>query len=313
MLSRIAESMYWIGRYLERADDTARVLDAHLRLPEEDPLVEPAQAGELLLQVLDCPVDEPVTEAVVMRRLCHDLACPASVVASLRGARESAARARETLPSEVWEGINTSWHGVQRGQLGTMRPTSAFRWVRDRCAVITATAETTMTRDEGWYFLVLGRSVERIDMTARIVQWAALQQGAPAWAIALRSSGAYHGYVQSGLVKGVERDSVGYLLLDRQSPRSLISTFDEGLDALAQLEDSQTRAMRSETGLVLGQVRARLEYRDRASLLDDLPERMAQVQREVATTHEAISRRYFEGAVAAQWVQGAFGTPGQES
>ena len=145
MLSRIAESLYWIGRYLERAEDTARILDVHLYLTVEDPLADTQAAARLLLSVMGVPAPENVSASIVMQRLCYDTGSPSSILASLKGARESARRSRETVPTEMWESINTTWHAVQQGQLGTMRPAVAFRWVRERCAVITATADSTMS------------------------------------------------------------------------------------------------------------------------------------------------------------------------
>lgn len=307
MLSRIAESLYWIGRYLERAEDTARILDVHLNLGVEDILADTEEAGKLLLSVMGVPVDGPTTTASVLRRLCYDPESPSSILAALRDARESARRSRETVPTEMWESMNTTWHAVQHGQLSSMRPATAFRWVRERCAVITATADSSMTHDQGWHFLVLGRSLERIDMTARLVEAAALTTATSsfAWTTALRSSGAHHAFVLSGQDQDSDDEAAAFLLLDRLFPRSLLSTLDTALKALSVLEGGPSRqAFDSEPARLLGQVRANLEFRERQALLDDLPERMTTLQKTCAAADAAISRRYFEGAVAAQWLGG---------
>lgn len=98
MLSRIAESLFWIGRYLERAEDTARMLDVHLQMAVDDPVANPRAGARLLLTVMGAS-DGPghVDQDSVMRRLCHDPDSPSSVVSAIVGARESARRSRETV------------------------------------------------------------------------------------------------------------------------------------------------------------------------------------------------------------------------
>ena len=91
-----------------------------------------------------------------------------------RRARESARRARETLSVPMWEVINTTYRAIPSGPLPAARPPGVFQWVRERAALINGTADATMTRDEGWHFLMLGRCVERADMTSRLVATASL-------------------------------------------------------------------------------------------------------------------------------------------
>ncbi len=306
MLSRIAESLYWIGRYLERAEDTARILDVHLYLTVENPLADPQAADRLLLSVMGVPAAEDAASSAVMQLLCYDTRSPSSILASLRGARESARRSRETVPTEVWEAVNTTWHAVQRGQLSAMRPAVAFRWVRERCAVITATADSTMSRDLGWQFLALGRSLERVDMTARLVEAAALTTSASAWSTALRSTGAHHAFVQRAFDQDSDLEAVEFLLLNRLFPRSVLTTLDTAIDALHVLETGSPKlAYDGEAARLLGQARARLEFHERTQMLDDLSERMTALQSACAGADAAITRRFFEGAVAPQWHEGA--------
>ena len=306
MLSRIAESLYWIGRYLERAEDTARILDVHLYLTVEDPLADTQAAARLLLSVMGVPAPENVSASIVMQRLCYDTGSPSSILASLKGARESARRSRETVPTEMWESINTTWHAVQQGQLGTMRPAVAFRWVRERCAVITATADSTMSRDLGWHFLVLGRNLERADMTARLITTAIASSGsAAAWANVLRGCGAHHAFIRTygGTVN--DRDAAEFLLLDRLFPRSLVYTLQTAEQSLAELDLGERRTgFESDAQRQLGTARASLEYRRTSEVLEGLPDRMARLQVRLNQAGSAISQRYFEGATAAQWIGG---------
>lgn len=303
MLSRIAESLYWIGRYLERAEDTARLLDAHLYLTVEDPIADPDAAARLLLSVMGVPPSrEGSAASTVMQTLCFDVGSPSSILAALQGARESARRSRETVPTEMWESINTTWHAVRYGQLAAMRPAAAFRWVRERCAIITATADGTMSHDPGWHFLILGRSLERIDMTARLVEAAALTTSASAWSTALRSTGAHHAFVLRGADQDSPEEAVAFLLLDGLFPRSLITTLNTALEALVTVEAGLSLPpFGSEPARLLGQARAQLQFKDRAALLHGLPDEMTSLQKACGLADAAISRQFFEGAVAPEW------------
>ncbi|MEQ1736754.1 MAG: alpha-E domain-containing protein, partial [Rhodoglobus sp.] len=109
MLSRIAESLFWIGRYIERSDGTARILDVHLQLLLEDPWIEEDLACRALLSVMGSDVPEGVelNRESVLNILAIDRSEPASIAYSLGAARENARRAREIVSTELWECLNT--------------------------------------------------------------------------------------------------------------------------------------------------------------------------------------------------------------
>ena len=109
MLSRIAESLFWIGRYVERADVTARILDVQTQLLIEDPFVDEEESCRLLLGIMGVEHDGPVDQRVMLRLLLSDGSSDSSIVATLGAARESARRARETLSTDMWSAINTTW------------------------------------------------------------------------------------------------------------------------------------------------------------------------------------------------------------
>jgi uncharacterized alpha-E superfamily protein len=307
MLSRIAESLFWIGRYLERAEDTCRIVEVHLQLLLDDPSVDSEAAGASLLAVMGVEVPDQVDNAAVMRSLCFDDTSPCSIAAALGGARESARRARETVSTEMWESINTTWNSVRNGRLRLMRPTSAFKHVRERCAVISGTADGTMSHDEGWHFLVLGRSIERADMTARLISAASSTSGTQsAWNNVLRGCGAHHAFVRTYGGVTTDRDAAEFLLLDRLFPRSLVHTLATAEQALAALDSGERRAgIEDDAQRLLGTARAALEYRPPGQVLDDLPRRMSELQWVCNQASAAIAQRYFEGATAAMWRGGA--------
>lgn len=310
MLSRIAESLFWIGRYLERAEDTCRIVEVHLQLLIDDPSVDSDAAAATLLAVMGSPVaPSELTDSneTVMAQLCWDADAGCSIAAAIGGAREAARRARETISTEMWEAINTSWIAMRGNRLQRMRPATAFKYVRERCAVISGTADQTMSHDDGWHFLTLGRSLERVDMTARMISTAAVTAGSQsAWPNVLRGCGAHHAFVRTygGVVS--DREAAEFLLLDRLFPRSVVYTLTAAEEALAQLEPGTRRTGFSDDARrLLGTARANLEYQRPERILAELPQRMADLQRSCYQASEAITSRYFSAAAAASWQEGA--------
>ncbi len=305
MLSRIAESMFWIGRYVERAEDTARILDVQTQLLLEDTALDEEAACRGLLShmgVEDVP-DGPVGLARMLDMLAYDTTSPVSVASALMAARESARRARETLSVPMWEVINTTHLAITSGHFQSRRPPGVFQWVRERAALINGTADATMTRDEGWHFLVLGRSVERADMTSRLVATASLAHGASSpWSTTLRACGAYEAFLRTYRGVETERASAEFLLLDRLFPRSVLFALNRAEQCLVNLEAGGQRAgFQNEAMRLLGRMRAELEYRSLSELMADLPNEMERLQRTCANATEAVTRRYFAGAEAMSW------------
>lgn len=305
MLSRIADALFWIGRYLERAEDTCRIVEVHLHQSLDDPTLDEGQAANDLFLLMGQPADE---KPDVLAKLCYDEASPVSFLAALGSARESARRARETVSTEVWESINTTWLAVRGGRLQRMRPASMFKFVRERCAVISGLADSTMSHDEGWLFLTLGRSIERIDMTSRLLSTPSVTSNSQrAWDHVLSGCGAHHAFVQRYGALASDRDAAEFLMLDRLFPRSLIYTLNTAVESLAQLGPSGLRIRPDDPAMrLLGAARASLEYLPPDEILRDLPDEMARLQVVCTQATQAISERYFEGSAAAEWVGGAW-------
>lgn len=303
MLSRIAESMFWIGRYVERAEDTARILDVQTQLILEDPGADEETTCRQVLSIMGVEVepDLPMNTDTVLRLLAYDREAPSSIAATLAAARESARRARETLSTSMWEAMNTTYRAIPSGQFRSLRPPTAFRWVRDRAAQINGIAEATMTRDEGWQFLVLGRSIERADMTARLVATASLASGS-AWGTTLRACGAYEAFLRTYKGLETERGAAEFLLLDRLFPRSVVFGLSRAEQCLEHLEAAGQRAgFQNEAQRLLGRTRAELEYRSLSDVVADLPMEMERLQRTCALATDAVTRRYFSGSQATEW------------
>ena len=308
MLSRIAESMFWIGRYVERAEDTARILDVQTQLILEDSGIDEVTTCRTLLSIMGVEDEDASTLAGVdmaqmLDMLCYDPSSPVSIASALGAARESARRARETLSVPMWEAINTTYRAIPSGQFHAQRPPAIFQWVRERAALINGTADATTVRDEGWHFLMLGRCVERADMTSRLVATAAVSGGIGApWTTTLRACGAYEVFLRTYRGLESERGAAEFLLLDRLFPRSVVFALNRAEQCLDNLEASSQRAgFQNDAQRLLGRMRAELEYRSLTDLMNDLPPQMERLQRTCAQATEAVTRRYFAGSEALVW------------
>ena len=305
MLSRIAESMFWIGRYVERAEDTARILDVQTQMILEDATLDQDEICHGLLSIMgveDTP--EHVDLSYVLNKLAYDPTSPVSIAAAIGAARESARRARETLSVPLWEVINTANRDIVSGQFGARRAPGVFQWVRERAALINGTADATMTRDEGWQFLMLGRCVERADMTSRLVATASITSSTTAqWTNTLRACGAYEAFLRTYRGQETERAAAEFLLLDRLFPRSVVFSLNRAEVCLDNLENSGQRAgFQNDAQRLLGRTRAELEYRSLSDVVADLPSEMGRLQRTCALAPEAVTRRFFAGSEAMSWL-----------
>ena len=208
VLSRIAESLFWIGRYVERADDTARLLDVHVQILLEDPWAEEDLACRSLLSVMDRaapPAHVEVGREYVLDMLAYDRFAPSSIAGSLVSARENARRAREIISTELWECLNATWNQLP-SHMRPARPHDYFTWVRERAAIVAGIMDSATSRDDTWNFMVLGRSIERADMTARLLTTRALAGSAgPSWTTLLRSCGAHEAFLRMYRGSGVRR------------------------------------------------------------------------------------------------------------
>lgn len=302
MLSRIAQSLFWIGRYLERADDTARILDVQMQVLIEDPGMDERTSCQQLLSVMGVEdyTGQP-NRWMMLDLLAHNPDSPVSIAAAIGAARESSRRARETLSTDIWAAINTTWRGLSTAR--AMRPPDMFSWVRNRTAMISGIADSTMSRDDGWHFYMLGRSIERVDMTARLLSTAALASGPQvAWPTTLRACGAYESFIRA--YRGIEADrqAAEFLLLDRWFPRSIVSSLAEAERALSKLDSSGQRSgFGDEAQRLLGRARTELEYRPLADIVFDLPVEMERLQRSCAAASDAVSARYFAESEVHTW------------
>lgn len=305
MLSRIAESLFWIGRYVERADGTARLLDVHLQLLLEDPWVDEDTACRSLLDVIgsDSHYPNQLTRQDLLNVLSADRTEASSIASSLNAARENARRVREIVSTELWECLNTTRSRMPR-KVSIERAHDFFGWVRERTALAIGIVESSTSRDEAWTFFTLGRSLERVDMTARLLATSELTEASgPSWTTILRSCGAYEAYLRTYRGVPSAANAAEFLLLDRIFPRSVTFALDRAERCLSDLAPGAERLGTSDVATrQLGQLRTNLQYRSAPDILANLTEEMVGLQEGVSEISEAIRAKYFPVNAMPTWI-----------
>jgi uncharacterized alpha-E superfamily protein len=281
MLSRTADHLYWMARYMERAENTARMLDVNYQtalLPQSDDKAEQGWSGLLSISELTQPFAKKYSEVTarnVMDFMVRDADNPSSIVACLRAARENARAVRGALTTEVWETQNQTWLDFNRALKDAAferDPSDFFEWVKIRSHQSRGVAVGTMLMDDSLHFLRIGTFLERADNTARLldVKFHALTGdyfGAANikesqevdfyhWSAILRSVSGFEIYRK--VYRNVIRpERVAELLILRPDmPRSLAACMNETLLNLEQVANEQS----SETLRRAGRLRSDLKY-----------------------------------------------------
>lgn len=176
MLSRVADSLYWMSRYLERAEHTARVLDVHLNLMLEQP-AESSQGRWTRVRAtlgIETPAQVPLEEEThaILDELAFHPGNKNSIVSFIMSARDNARQVREQISSEMWEQLNRLFHEVRRAEHGDPLegdPLEFLHAVKEGAHLFQGLTDSTMSHGEGWHFIQLGRALERTASTANLV------------------------------------------------------------------------------------------------------------------------------------------------
>lgn len=257
MLSRVAETLYWIGRYLERAENTARLVSVNTNVML-DLTADVTPGWEPIINLLGCREayferHPEITERRVVHFLIAERDNPGSIIATLALARENARTVREVLPREVWEYLNELFHETEQCLNPSVPKNSrhAFltRVIRG-VHTITGMLAGSMNHDPAFAFMNLGRKLERADMTTRIIDIHA--DATPAdevgdlrpfndavWMTILKTLGAYQMYRQSMQVRLSRRMVLDFLFKHAEFPRAIAYCFENIRYRLVELPNSQ--------------------------------------------------------------------------
>ncbi len=308
MLARLAELIYWTGRYVERADDTSRIVDAYVHRIAEDPFGDSGVTCRSLFATLGMDVDAnaSVTIETVLDRLVFDAESPSAITGALLAAYENARRVREVISSEMWICLNATRNDLaaQRDEASRVGPASYLKFIRERSALFAGLTDATISHDETWWYLVLGRSLERIDMTARLLQGRLFAADhSPDWLTLLRAAGAMESYLRSAVRRSDPEAIAAFLLLDREFPRSAYHSLTVADHCLDQLTRASTHLdIVNEARRTIRTTQSRLEYMDPKTLLNSLAEILTLLETTSATANDQITSSYFRQVVATSWM-----------
>ncbi len=275
MLSRVADSIYWMSRYIERAENMARFVTANQHLMLDLPSGIPSQWEPLVETTGDVEAFRMTYSAADEEEVCwfltFDAANPNSILSSLRTARENARSIRETLSSDLWLEVNELYLYVQHQASQSKSPLVVFlRHVIRACHSIEGAAYATLSFGEAWHFSRIGRMLERADKTTRILDiryfMAVASDGGDEspgedlhWTAVLRSVSALEMYRQKNGMVRPER-AAEFLLLDAAFPRSVRNCLRRADASLHSVTGSPTRTFRNEAERRLGRLTAELDY-----------------------------------------------------
>lgn len=314
MLSRVADSIYWMSRYVERAENIARFVNVNLSLML-DQQTEGQNQWEALVQITgDLEVFTSkygeATMPNVINFLTFDREYPNSIYSCVRAARENARTVREVISSEMWEYLNRLFlkvrdHASNPDALLSDKANEFFTEVRLAGNLFDGITDNTMTHNEGWHFCRLGRLLERADKTSRLIDVKYFMLlpsisdiGTPydelQWSALLRSASAYEMYrKRHGRItpKGI----IDFLILDHEFPRAMLYCISKSEESLHDITGTPRGAYSNVAEQRIGSLRSDLAFTSSTDILKKgLHEFIDAFQNSINLVDSSIYKTFFE-------------------
>jgi len=313
MLSRVADSLYWMSRYLERAEHTARLIDVDLQLRLDQ---SPEAGTGRWLRLLEAsqvagPPDGKIDAATLTHVLTLDRANASSILSCVAAARENLRQVREQCSTEMWEQLNRLYlqvNSTTAGEAWLLNSHVFFRAVQDGAHLFQGVTDSTMSHGEGWQYIQLGRFVERTDELARLVgtyfkrlphplDQAVESEEYLEWVGLLKSCAAFESYCKTYTAEIRPLRVAEFLLLNPEFPHSVRFSVDmvhAALRAIGQLTERKA----DQPERLAGRLRATLSF----SQIDEIMASGASgyvdsVRWQCAQAHTAIHQVYFDYSV----------------
>lgn len=312
MLSRVANSVFWMSRYIERAENVARAIDVNLDLTLDlegsvehqwEPLITTSGNRDAFLQRFGV-----ATQANVIKFMAFDKGNANSILSCVSAARENARSVRAMISSEMWEEVNKFYLRVREAAAHGWRPDEAhqgfFGEIRRASELLAGVTDASMSHGEAWHFYRLGKLLERADQTSRILdvkyflllpspedvgtpldtsQWAALLKSASA----LEMYRKVHGRITPSQV-------ADFLILDRHFPRAIHFCLIKAEESLYAITGAAPGTFRNKAEKLLGRLRAELDYTQIHDIIGQgLHEYLDQFQRKLNVVGDAILETFF--------------------
>lgn len=316
MLSRAADSLYWMSRYLERAETTSRLIYNQFNLVLEQQSPELAeQHWARLFRTLNTPLPsgegdglrDPTQQRIFI--LTHDRTNPNAILSGISAARENARQVREQISTEMWEQLNRLYLDLRQTNpdaIWQAQPHEFFRGIENTICLFRGITGSTMYHDEGWIFMQMGLYLERITGTVSLLQNFFDEVGqfrreprADEYLRGLsllRSCLAFEAYCRIYTPTVLPRNVAEFLILDESLPRSLRFCADRLQSSLISLGESapgQQRGQRLQR--LVGRLQARLRYGQIDEILaDGLTLYLQEILRSCDLIHDAIYQTYIQ-------------------
>jgi uncharacterized alpha-E superfamily protein len=310
VLSRVADSIYWMNRYMERAENTARFIDVNLNLMLDLPPGSNEQWEPLVRTTADLPLFREhyreSTRSNVCEFLSFDPDNPNSIIRCVHAARENARSVRDTISSEMWEQVNTFHLMVRHAAFARNREDYHLFYsrVKHEAHMFAGITDATMSHGEGFHFGRLGRMIERADKTSRLldVKYFILlptvsDVGTPyddlQWSALLKSTSALEMFRKR--FGRIQPERVAdFLILDREFPRSILFCLERAEDSLRMITGAPMGTFDNDAQQLLGRLCARLRYvRIEEVIRQGLHEFLDGVQRELNAIGDGIHAAFF--------------------
>src|ERR1051326_8206257 len=289
MLSRVAEQIYWMNRYVERAENVARFVDVNLHLELDLPRLEDYSANQwqpLIWTTGDEKAfekrhDNNFSRENVMHFLTFDAENPNSIVSCVTAARENARSIREVISSDMWFTLNRFYLQVRdpiAAKKASRAPHEFYTDIKRACALFIGEMITTMSHGEGWHFARMGQLIERADKTSRIldvkyyillpkIEHVGMPIDSLQWAALLKSASAFEMYRKVNSTIDPRQVSK-FLLLDREFPRAVLHCLAAAESSFRAITGTAGDTYSNPAEHKLGQLRADLTYAN----IDDIIE-----------------------------------------
>jgi uncharacterized alpha-E superfamily protein len=311
MLSRVADSIYWMARFVERAENLARFIEVTLNTILDQPEGADQQWEPLVFATGDHQqftkrYGQPTAENVI-RFLVFDREYPNSIISSLVAARENARTVREAISSESWEQLNEFYHFVRDAVNKPQAPVELsdfFFELKKYSHLFNGILDASMSHNKGWHFANLGRLLERADKTSRIldvkyftllphVQDVGTTIDDLQWSAVLRSVSGFEMYRKRYHGITIHR-VVEFLTLDSSFPRAIRFCIDRADDSLHQIVGSPSGSYRNSAEQRLGRLKAELAYMDIDTIINQgMHEFIDGLQNKLNSIGEAVHETFF--------------------
>jgi uncharacterized alpha-E superfamily protein len=322
LLSRVADSLYWMSRYLERAEHTTRLLDVNLNLMLDESATSADRRWQRMLQALGNPkgvkwMGDPYA---LTQTLSFDTGIKGSILSCIIQARENSRHVREQISTEQWHRLNSLYLQVTRPEMqpdpeavmgGTETPSEFLQQVMEAVHQFQGVSDSTMSHGEGWQFIQVGRYIERASATAMLLEayhadlWSQPERIPEGneyleWMGLLRSATAFEAYCKVYTADLTPDRILEFLLLDQEFPHSLRFSIDTLQNALEAIHGEGGKSRAEPLRRLAGRLQASLSYSSVDEILSgDIVAYLRGIQFQCRGIHEMIYELYVDYSIQA--------------